>query len=188
MNEDAYRLARARAVRVVPLSAADDQLRVLQQAVADVERRLVEVALPGGGRGVVVRWAADVEPVSGVVADPETHREATPSQLLTLGAALRLCWPDPDRSWPYPGLAVTEEDVLSACAPPGDGLLREGIASIGQTSPYRRALRTLRACGYLAPNAGDGLVRLGPMVAAWSERDIDELRRGYGCLPCAQGE
>ncbi|WP_406349748.1 hypothetical protein [Streptomyces sp. NBC_00658] len=188
MNEDAYRLARARAVRVVPLAAADDQLRVWQQAVATVERRLVEVALPGGVRGVVVRWAPDVEPVSGVVADSETHREATPSQLLTLGAALRLCWPDPDRSSPYPGRAVAEEDVLAACAPRDGGLLREGIALIGQASAYRYALRTLRACGYLAPDAGDGLVRLGPMVAAWSERDIDELRRGYGCLPCALRE
>lgn len=188
MNEDAYRLARARAVRVVPVPAADGQLRELQQAVADVERRLVAVVSPGGGRGVMVRWSPDVEPVSGVVVDAETHREATPSQLLTLGAALRLCWPDPDRAGPYPGRAVAEEDVLAACAPPGDGLLREGIASIGQTSPYRRALRTLRACGYLAADMGDGLVRLGPMVAAWSERDIDELRRGYGCLPCAEAE
>ncbi|MFJ2833527.1 hypothetical protein ACIPC1_39305 [Streptomyces sp. NPDC087263] len=188
MNDDAYRLARARAVRAVSLAAAAGELRELQQAAADVERRLVEVAMPGGGRGVMMRWLPDVEPVSGVVADPKTHREATPSQLLTLGAALRLCWPDPDRAGPYPGRAVAEEDVLAACAPPGDGPLLEGIASIGQTSPYRRALRTLRACGYLAADVGDGLVRLGPMVAAWSERDIDELRRGYNCLPCAEKE
>ncbi|MFJ4910088.1 hypothetical protein ACIQCR_32400 [Streptomyces sp. NPDC093249] len=185
MNEDAYLLARARARRVVPLAAgagAADGLSVLRRAAADVQRRLVEVE-SAGGPGVMVRWAPDVEPVSGVVGDPLTHREATPSQLLTLGAAVRLCWPDPERRL-YPGGVVAEEEVLAACAPPGDGLLREGMALIAQTSAYRSALRVLRAWGYLATDAGDGMVRLGPMVAAWSERDVDELRNGYCLLPC----
>ena len=60
----------------------------------------------------------------------------------------------------------------------------EGMALIARTSAYRSALRVLRACGYLAVAAGDGMVRLGPVVAAWSERDVDELRRGYDLLPC----
>ena len=184
MNEDAYLLARARAVRVVPLASAGalGELSVLRRAAEDVQRRLVEVE-GAGGPGVMVRWALDVEPVSGVVGDPLTHREAAPSQLLTLGAAVRLCWPDPEQPL-YPGGAVAEEDVLGACAPPGDGLLREGMALIGQTSAYRSALRVLRAWGYLAADAGDGMVRLGPVVVAWSERDVEELRRGYDLLPC----
>ncbi|MDI5973509.1 hypothetical protein POF50_029915 [Streptomyces sp. SL13] len=188
MNEDAYLLARARALRVVPLTAAGsaDGLPVLRRAADDVQRRLVEVKA-ADRPGVMVRWAPDVEPVSGVVGDPLTHREAAPSQLLTLGAAVRLCWPDPEQPL-YPGGAVAEEDVLAACAPPGDGLLREGIALIAQTSAYRSALRVLRACGYLAADARDGMVRLGPMVAAWSERDVDELRRGYDLLPCQAEE
>ncbi|WNO76944.1 hypothetical protein [Streptomyces sp. AM8-1-1] len=184
MNEDAYLLAWARAVRVVPLGAAD-ALSVLRRAADDVQRRLVEVEV-ADRQGVMVRWAPDVEPVSGVVGDPLTHREATQSQLLTLGAAVRLCWLDPEQPL-YPGGAVTEEDMLAACAPPGDGLPREGMALIAQRSAYRRALRVLRACGYLAADVGDGMVRLGPMAAAWSERDVDELRRGYDLLPC-QGE
>ncbi|MGW5768799.1 hypothetical protein OHA09_36015 [Streptomyces longwoodensis] len=184
MNEDAYLLARARAVRIVPLTAvgAADGLSVLRRAADDVQRRLVDVEA-AGGPAVMVRWAPDVEPVSGAVGDPLTHREAAPSQLLTLGAAVRLCWPDPELAL-YPGGAVAEEDVLAACVPPGDGLLREGMALIAQTSAYRSALRILRACGYLAADAGDGMVRLGPVVAAWSERDVDELRRGYDLLPC----
>ncbi|MGW4034532.1 hypothetical protein ACWEFL_35430 [Streptomyces sp. NPDC004838] len=184
MNEDAYLLARARAVRIVPLAAAGaaDGLSVLRRAADDVQRRLVDVEAVDGP-AVMVRWAPDVEPVSGVVGDPLTHREAAPSQLLTLGAAVRLCWLDPEQAL-YPGGAVAEEDVLAACVPPGDGLLREGMALIAQTSAYRSALRVLRACGYLAADAGDGMVRLGPVVAAWSERDVDKLRRGYDLLPC----
>ena len=184
MNEDAYLLARARAVRVVPLAAAGaaDGRSVLRRAADDVQRRLVDVEA-AGGPAVMVRWAPDVEPVSGAVGDPLTHREAAPSQLVTLGAVVRLCWLDPELAL-YPGGAVAEEDVLAACVPPGDGLLREGMALIARTSAYRSALRVLRACGYLAVAAGDGMVRLGPVVAAWSERDVDELRRGYDLLPC----
>ena len=184
MNEYAYLLARARAVRVVPLAAAGaaDGRSVLRRAADDVQRRLVDVEA-AGGPAVMVRWAPDVEPVSGAVGDPLTHREAAPSQLVTLGAVVRLCWLDPELAL-YPGGAVAEEDVLAACVPPGDGLLREGMALIARTSAYRSALRVLRACGYLAVAAGDGMVRLGPVVAAWSERDVDELRRGYDLLPC----
>ena len=184
MNEDAYLLARARAVRVVPLAAAGaaDGRSVLRRAADDVQRRLVDVEA-AGGPAVMVRWAPDVEPVSGAVGDPLTHREAAPSQLVPLGAVVRLCWLDPELAL-YPGGAVAEEDVLAACVPPGDGLLREGMALIARTSAYRSALRVLRACGYLAVAAGDGMVRLGPVVAAWSERDVDELRRGYDLLPC----
>ena len=183
MNEYAYLLARARAVRVVPLAAAGaaDGRSVLRRAADDVQRRLVDVEA-AGGPAVMVRWAPDVEPVSGAVGDPLTHREAAPSQLVTLGAVVRLCWLDPELAL-YPGGAVAEEDVLAACVPPGDGLLREGMALIARTSAYRSALRVLRACGYLAVAAGDGMVRLGPVVAAWSERDVDELRRGYDLLP-----
>ncbi|MEU9919399.1 hypothetical protein [Streptomyces sp. NPDC051001] len=121
MNEDAYLLARARAVRIVPLAAAGAAdglgLSVLRRAADGVQRRLVDVEAVDGP-AVMVRWAPDVEPVSGVVGDPLTHREAAPSQLLTLGAAVRLCWLDPELAL-YPGGAVAEEDVLAACGPAG---------------------------------------------------------------------
>ncbi len=184
MNEGAYWLARARAERVV---ADEADVGVLHRAVPDVGLRAVAVVGPAGSGAVLVRWGSDVEPVSGVLTDPDTHRVATPSQLLVLGAALRLCWSEPSRV-PYPGDAVAEAEVIAACAAPGSESLLAESGQGGQTAAYRRALRELRAFGYLAVDRGDGLVRLGPMVAAWGERDVDELRRGYGCLPCAVKE
>ncbi|MFK0025681.1 hypothetical protein [Streptomyces sp. NPDC090798] len=186
MNEAAYLLARARASRVVVGRTAAGDRALLEDAAAGVERRLVEVRLPGGGRGVIVRWAPEVEPVSGIAWDAETHRMATPTQLLTLGAALRLCWPNPQQPL-YPGGAAAEEDVLAAAAP-ADGWVSEDVGPARQAAPYRYALRMLRAFGYLAADVGDGKVRLGPLVAAWGERDIDELRRGYTCLPGVESE
>lgn len=180
MNEGAYWLARARAGRIV---ADEGDAVVLRQAVSDVELRAVGVVGPEGTSAVLVRWGLDVEPVSGVLTDPDTHRGATSSQLLVLGAALRLCWSDPSRM-PYPGGAVADREVIAACAVPGSEWVPGESVQGGQTAAYRRALRELRAFGYLAGDRGDGLVRLGPMVAAWSERDVAELRRGYGCLPC----
>lgn len=100
MNEGAYWLARARVERVV---ADEGDAVVLHQALSDVELRAVDVLGPEGNSAVLVRWGLDVEPVSGVLTDPDTHRGATSSQLLVLGAALRLCWSDPSRM-PYPGV------------------------------------------------------------------------------------
>jgi hypothetical protein len=186
VNEAAYLLARARASRVFASQAGVGDRALLEDAAEMVERRLVPVRVPDGGRGVIVRWALDVEPVSGITWDAETHRAATPTQLLVLGAALRLCWPDPQQRL-YPGEAVTEEDVLAAAAP-ADGLMPEDVGPARQAAPYRYALRMLRAFGYLSADVGNGMVRLGPLVAAWAERDIDELRRGYTCLPGVESE
>ncbi|MFJ9089770.1 hypothetical protein ACIRL3_45875 [Streptomyces sp. NPDC102384] len=183
MSDDAaYLLARARALRVVPVPDGADVLRRLGRAAEAVERRLVAVAAGDGAAGLLVAWGHDVEPAGAGQEWGGTHREASPSVLLMLGACLRACWTDVDQA-PFPGEAAAEEDVLAAVVPPDAVTVREGIAQYAPTAPYRKALRVLRACGYLAADAGDGMVRLGPVVAAWPERDVDELRRGYPLLP-----
>ncbi|WP_326731897.1 hypothetical protein [Streptomyces phaeochromogenes] len=187
MNDGAYALARARALRVVPVPTAEEGLSRLQGAVDDVERRLVEVAPVGGPGGLLIAWAHDVDPSGSSTGDGQTHREATPSLLLTLGACLRACWPDPDQP-PYPGIAAVEKAVLAALVLPDEGPVRQGIAQHAPFNPFRRALRMLRACAWLEPDLHDGRVRLGPMVAAWTERDIDELRRSYPLLPSSVEE
>lgn len=184
-DDDAYLLARARALRVVRVPDEADVLRGLGRAAEAVERRLLPVDLADGGAGLLMTWGEDVELVGICQERGGTHREASPSVLLMLGACLRACWTDVDQA-PYPGVAVAEEEVLAALVSPDAVPVRTGIAQHAPTAPYRSALRILRACGYLVADAGDGLVRLGPMVASWSERDVAELRHGYLCLPQAR--
>ncbi|MFG2227703.1 hypothetical protein [Streptomyces sp. NPDC048644] len=183
-DDDAYLLARARALRVVPVPHEAEALRDLGRAAEAVERRLVPVGLADGGAGLLMAWGQDVELVGVGQERGGTHREASPSVLLMLGACLRACWTDVDQA-PYPGVAVAEKEVLAALVPPDAVTVRTGIAQHAPTAPYRTALRILRACGYLAPDAGDGMVRLGPVVASWAEQDVAELRRSYLFLPQA---
>ncbi|MFE5993751.1 hypothetical protein [Streptomyces sp. NPDC056453] len=147
-----------------------------------VQRRLIALAPADGEAGLLVAWGQDVELAGAGQERCGTHREASPSVLLMLGACLRACWTDVEQA-PYPGTAAAEEDVLAAVVPPDAVTVRAGIAQYAPTAPYRKALRVLRACGYLAADAGDSMVRLGPVVAVWPARDVEELRRGYACLP-----
>ncbi|MFE3081911.1 hypothetical protein ACFXGM_00300 [Streptomyces albidoflavus] len=181
-GDDAYLLARARALRVVLVPDEAYVLQHLGRAAEAVGRRLVALAAVDGAAGLLVAWGQDVELAGAGQERGGTHREASPSVLLMLGACLRACWTDVEQA-PYPGTAAAEEDVLAAVVPPDAMTARTGIAQFAVTAPYRKALRVLRACGHLAADAGDGMVRLGPVVAAWPERDVDELRRGYPVLP-----
>ena len=58
----------------------------------------------------------------------------------------------------------------------------------GTRAARSRALRLLRASGFLEPDGNDGLVRLGPEIAAWGDRDIQRLRDRFEDLPGAQGD
>lgn len=180
---DPYLLARARALRTVPVPTDRAELTRLRRAVDDVERRLVDVATPDGIQELMTGWAPDVEPASGALGDSDVHRTASAIRLVTLACCIRHCWPDPSQPL-YPGQPAAQEDIIASLAPLQDTLVpREGVAALGQTSHFLTALRFLRACDYLSADVGDGMVRLGPMVALWSERDVAELRSGYDVLP-----
>ncbi|MFB6931296.1 hypothetical protein [Streptomyces chartreusis] len=180
---DPYLLARARALRTVPVPADRAELTRLRRAVDDVERRLVDVVTPHGAQELMTGWAADVEPASGALGDSEAHRTASAVRLVTLACTIRYCWPDPSQPL-YPGQPAAQDDVITSLTPLQDTLVpREGMAVLGQTGHFLKALRFLRACGYIAADTGDGMIRLGPMVALWSERDVAELRSGYDVMP-----
>ncbi|MCX4755113.1 hypothetical protein [Kitasatospora purpeofusca] len=183
MNDHPYLLARARALRTFPVPADHAELAQLRCAVDDVERRLADVVTADEARELMLAFASDVEPANGCLDDSDVRRPASAFRLVTLAACIRHCWPD--RSQPlYPGQAARQDDIITTLVPLHDTLAaREGIAALGRASHFLAAVRFLRACGYLAPDEGDGTIRLGPMAALWSERDIAELRSGYDVLP-----
>lgn len=180
---DPYLLARARALRTVSVPADRAELTGLRRAVDDVERRLVDVVAPDGIQELMTGWAADVEPASGALGDSDVHRTASAVRLVTLACCIRHCWPDPSQPL-YPGQPAAQEDVIASLTPLQDTLVpADGGVALGQTGHFLKALRFLRACGHLSADIGDGVIRLGPMVALWSERDVAELRSGYDVLP-----
>jgi hypothetical protein len=153
-------------------------MTALRAAADRAGRALVDLA---DGR-LVLGWMEDSEPVGG--GDTGVVRiKPKPSMALTFLAALRACWPDKD-THPYPGEAVDEEQVLAALAtlgplrdPSGDGT--------GTERHQKGALVVLRAAGFLDPDTEPGIVRLGPRVAAWSEREVQVLRHNHSRMPTA---
>jgi hypothetical protein len=181
---DACTLARIRALRATAMLADAAGSGALQASADRAGRRLVGVAAADGGLGIALGWqecdepAVLDEPLSGVC------RLAPPTVQLVLAACLRSCWPDPDKPV-YPGLATTEATVLEALDRLGARTPEPWHEQAG-SGVYRHrksALRVLRACGFLAPDAADGSVRLGPAVAQWPAADVDELRRCHHLLP-----
>jgi hypothetical protein len=118
----------------------------------------------------------------------EIYRRASPTVQLMLAACLRCCWPDPDQPL-YPGKTTTEGQIFRAL----DSLGRTRVtdpeeANNGVYRVRKSALRLLRACAFLAPELGDGSIRLGPAIAQWTSTDVAELRRGHHLLPSAAEE
>ncbi|WP_146771970.1 IclR family transcriptional regulator [Lentzea atacamensis] len=99
---------------------------------------------------------------------------ATDNAILTLAACLSCCWPDPDAP-PFPGEPTTVH------------VLRETLEPLG-VKEVTRFINCLRSWGYLAPDFGDGLVRLGPAVAVWRDSDLARLRREHDQLPAPKGD
>ncbi|GIF11643.1 hypothetical protein [Actinoplanes teichomyceticus] len=175
----AYELAKLRALRILPQPLDRTERDALRDAALLAGRGLVDVSLPDGSAAVVLSWPDGHEPV--VLS--EASRSATSTVQLVLAACLRSCWPDPDAP-PYPGVAATEEQVLTAL----EGLETpsaepEESSRNGRYRARKSALRVLRACAFLQPDAGDGVVRLGPAVALWTPAEVAELRREHHVLP-----
>ncbi|WP_226962317.1 hypothetical protein [Streptomyces sp. C8S0] len=180
---DPYLLARARALRTVAVPADRTELTRLRRAVDDVERRLVDiVAAPDGIQELMVGWAADVEPASGAWATATSTAPPRPSAWSPWPAASATAGPTPasrctGTARPAGGRHRRPDSS------PGHPRPRDSAAVLGQTGHFLTALRFLRACGHLAADVSDGMIRLGPKVALWSERDVAELRSGYNVLP-----
>ena len=174
----ALALAALRASGAAARPQTDLGMAALRAAADRAGRGLVDLA---DGR-LAIGWMEDSEPVAG--GDTGVVRnKPRPSLALTFIAALRACWPDKD-THPYPGQAASEEQVLAALAtlgplrdPSGDGT--------GTERHQKGAFPVLRAAGFLDPDTDPGVVRLGPRVAVWSEREVQVLRHNYSRMPVA---
>jgi hypothetical protein len=174
----AVALAALRATGARRRPDTDPGMAALRAAADRAGRALVDLA---DGR-LTLGWLEDSEPVGG--GDTGVPRiKPKPSVALTFLAALCACWPDKD-THPYPGQTATEERVLAALAtlgplrdPSGDGT--------GTERHQKGAFVVLRGAGFLDRDSDPSVVRLGPRVAVWSDREVQVLRHNYGRMPTA---
>lgn len=181
-TDQAMTLARLRATGAGEGSADQNQNLILRSLVDRSGRRLVDVTGAHSRQRFALGWIDGSEPVAG----NDSGVERTPARAevsLTFAAALRCCWPDP-KTPPFPGAETTVEDVLAARDTLGTlraGTGRGGHGFGGPENQRKAALRRLHAAGML--DGDEPAVRLGWVVATWSEDQIDILRTIYDQLP-----
>lgn len=166
MSDAAFTLAAMRAHGTHSVSERD---RSAAEAVAaQLGRRVVEVGVHGATTAVALGFADGYEPnpVDGIFE----VRHLSPIPLVALATCLGLCWTQRDGR-PHPGEAVRIDRVL------------EVAASLGAASPHvLGAMRNeLAAAGLVALD--ETTVRIGPAIAAWTDAQIDALRRFADALP-----
>lgn len=99
------------------------------------------------------------------------------SALVALGLCVALAWRDRDRH-PFPGEPVTFADVAEAAR----GLRIEVSATWHLVGAIKHVLAAARLLDVV-----DDVIRLGPIVAAWSDADIEAFRRNVDALPDRRG-
>jgi hypothetical protein len=181
---DPLSLARMRVNRTVPMPLDGGTLAGLRAAANSAGRQLVDVQDQDGGRFLMLGWPDDFDQGAVFAQESWTARQAPPGALMVLAGCIRCCWPSPDRSL-YPGEPVPEERVMAALERFSRASPSPGTQQQRSRSAWRRALRLLRACGFLALDEGDLQIRLGPEIATWGEADIRYLRDRYDDLPSA---
>jgi hypothetical protein len=151
-------------------------------AAAKAGRTVVHTGRPGQPSHSL-GWTAGSEPRAG---DDTGVVRQRPSAwlLLTLAACLRACWAELDEH-PFPGRDASEDDILDALATIGSlsGLSLDGGLAVERHQ--KSALRKLRDAGLL--DADEMAVRLGPLVAAWSDGQVEVLRTVWDRMPVAPG-
>ncbi len=184
---DPLSLARMRALRLICVPWAAEELALLQETAEVAGRRLIDVAGDHGANALMLGWPTDVNPMVVLGADGEDLPGATPTTCLVLAACIGCCWPDPEAPL-LPGIPAPESQVLDALArftrpgrPVGESL------QVRQTH-WKPAIRRLRACGYLISGEGESPIRLGPALAGWGDAEVRCLRDRYADLPRLAGE
>jgi hypothetical protein len=184
---DPLSLARIRALRLVAVPWAAEKLALLQETAEVAGRRLIDVAGDHGAHALMLGWPTDVNPMAVLGADGENLSGAPPTTCLVLAACIGCCWPDPDAPL-LPGIPVPESQVLDALA----GFTRPG-RPVGESlqvrqTHWRPTVKRLRACGFLAAEEKDSLIRLGPVLAGWGDVEVRCLRDRHADLPRLAGE
>lgn len=157
----AVELARLRALGAAPVPDAS----ALEHAAAAVGR----TAKRAGPDAVLARHpeapsARDLDVVPATLAD---------SALVALGLCVGLAWDDRDRS-PYPGRAFTFDDLTAAA--------RSMNINVAASRHIVGAVRHILAQARFVDIDGDS-IRLGPLVAVWSDADLEAFRRNLDALP-----
>lgn len=174
-------LARLRAAGVNPAPTDPRGLATLFAAASRAGRRLVDVSPPGSlVQCVSLGWQDGSEPDASEDTGV-TRLEAARELALVLAAALRCCWPDPDRH-PFPGQTTTFETIMRArsALDSHSVVIDDGNGATG-IQHRRAALQRLREAGYLT--GSDAELRLGHQVGLWSSTQVAALRRAYDLLP-----
>lgn len=167
MTDSALTLASLRAGRVRALG--ESERRAAEVAATRLGRRLIEVE-PGSENTLVLGFADGYEP------NPDeqllsVHR-LSPIPLIALAACLGLSWRERDQP-PHRGELVEVDRVLDATGALGAdrahvlGALRHELQLAGLVDTRQR------------------FVRPGPAIAAWSDAQVDALRRFADALPGA---
>lgn len=174
-------LARMRVLGQVSLPDSGQILASWREQAARAGRQLVEIVPASRAPTIALGWLVGSEPVAG--GDTGVERTKPPLVvLLTFAAALRACWIDRS-AHPYPGTLADEAAVLDAVASLGP--LSVGAADSGEGGQRHRkgAVRRLAEAGLLDVEGSS--LRLGPVVATWSEGQVAALRAVYDQLPVA---
>ncbi|MEU2032740.1 hypothetical protein [Nocardia amamiensis] len=177
LSPTAFALARMRAEGCVPAPDAATTLALWREAAERAGRSLCQATLPGRRLVFALGWIDGSEPA----ADTGMVRAKPPTVLLLIfAAALRACWPDRS-AHPFPGIAVDEDVVLDSVAALGP--LTKGTVEGGEGGRRHRkgALRRLHEAGLLILEGTD--VRLGLVVATWSDTQVAAVRAVYDQLP-----
>lgn len=95
------------------------------------------------------------------------------SALVALGLCVGLAWHDRNRH-PYPGERITFDDVAAAA--------RAMRIELSATRHIIGAIRHVLVAANLLEVDGDRIC-LGPSLAAWSDADLESLRRNLDALP-----
>ena len=161
MTDDPLSLARIRANRTVPVPSDGGTLAALRAAAAFAGRQLVDVQDQEGNRVLMLGWPDDFDHGAVLGQESWTARQVPPGAQLFLAACIRCCWRSPDESL-YPGDPAPEEHVMAALERFSQASSSTEAPRQGAHSAGKRALRLLRACGFLAPDTGDAQIRLGP--------------------------
>jgi hypothetical protein len=137
----------------------------LDRPAADVGR-----ALQRAGQQVVLArhpeapTARDLELVANTLSD---------SALVALGLCVGLAWHDRD-AHPYPGHTFTIDEVAAAAR----AMRINEAASHHIIGAIRHVLAQARLV-----DIDENVVRLGPVIAGWSDADIEAFRRNLDALP-----
>lgn len=158
----AIELARLRAVA----AAAVANPASLEGPAANVGR-----APRRAGNEVVLARHADAPSATDLGLAPPTLSD---SALVALGLCVALAWDDRDRH-PYPGRAFTIEEVTAAA--------RAMRINVAASRHIIGAVRHILAQARLVDLDENDVVRLGPVIAGWSDADLEAFRRNLDALP-----